>query len=182
VKHWRVLAVGIACFALGAVVQSSFAQSKPQNKKPAFSPDLLRGDTKAVAAVMLDGALQLAENGSWERIAVGRAWYLGGDRAKGQAIFDGVTAGKKVAGSDWIRLGRVYAEAGEWEKAVAAFDRAFPGDSDDDTGLVEYGALANVNKDRARAEALFARALKKNPGNFWHWVNAGGSFVGVRPQ
>ena len=71
---------------------------------------------------------------------------------------------------------------GEWDKAQAAFDKAFPANSDDDTGLVEYGALANLNKDRAKAEALFNRALKKNPDEFWHWVNVGGSYLGVRPQ
>lgn len=131
---------------------------------------------------MLDGALQLAENGSWERIAVGRAWYLGGDKAKGQRIFDGVATAKNVERSDWIRLARVYAEAGEWDKAQAAFDKAFPASSDDDTGLIEYGALANLNKDRARAEAFFNPAMKKNPGEFWHWVNVGGSYLGVRPQ
>jgi tetratricopeptide (TPR) repeat protein len=181
VKHWRVFVLGIACFVLGAVVQSGLAQKK-ETMKPAFGPELLKGDAKAVAAAMLDGALQLAENGTWERIAVGRAWYLGGDKAKGQQIFDGVTGGKKVAGSDWVRLGRVYAEAGEWDKAQAAFDHAFSAESDDDTGLLEYGALANVHKDRVKAEALFTRALKKNPGEFWHWVNAGGSYLGVRPQ
>ncbi len=66
----------------------------------------------------------LAEDGSWEKIAVGRAWYLGGDKAKASQIFDSVTSNKKVEGSDWFRLGRVYSEAGEWEKARDAFDRA----------------------------------------------------------
>jgi tetratricopeptide (TPR) repeat protein len=176
-----VFVLGVACFVLGAVAQSGLAQKK-ESKKPAFSPDLLKGDAPAVAAVMLDGALQLAENGSWERIAVGRAWYLGGDKAKGQLILDGVASAKNVGRSDWIRLARVYDEAGEWDKAQAAFDKAFPASSDDDTGLVEYGALANLNKDRAKAEALFNRAMKKNPGEFWHWVNVGGSYLGVRPQ
>ncbi len=180
-KQWRVFVLGVACFVLGAVAQSGFAQKK-ESRKPAFSPDLLKGDAQAVAAVMLDGALQLAENGSWERIAVGRAWYLGGDKAKGQQIFDGVTGARNVGRSDWIRLARVYDEAGEWDKAQAAFEKAFPASSDDDTGLVEYGALANLNKDRARAEALFNRAMKKNPEEFWHWVNVGGSYLGVRPQ
>ena len=180
-KHWRVFVLGVACFVLGAVVQSGFAQKK-DSKKPAFSPDLLKGDAKAAGAVMLDGALQLAENGTWERIAVGRAWYLGGDKGKAQQIFDGVTSAKSVGRSDWIRLARVYVEAGEWDKAQAAFDKAFPANSDDDTGLVEYGAFANLNKDRAKAEALFLRALKKNPEEFWHWVNVGGSYLGVRPQ
>ena len=84
--------------------------------------------------------------------------------------------------SDWFRLGRVYAEAGEWEKARAAFDRALPANSRDDSGMIEYGALANVNGDRAKAEALFEKGMTKNPREFWHWVNAGGSYLGVRPQ
>ena len=73
-------------------------------------------EPKAAAAALLDNALKLAEDGSWERIAVGRAWYLGGDKAKGQQIFDAVTSSKKAKGSDWFRVGRVYVEANEWDK------------------------------------------------------------------
>ena len=175
----RLVQVGLACFALGVFVQAGFAQAK----KPTFSPELLKGkDAKAAATVLLDGALQLAENGSWERIAVGRAWYLGGDKAKGQEIFDSVTTSKKVEDSDWFRLGRVYAEAGEWDKAHVAFDKALAMNPGDDSGMIEYGALANVNDDRARAEALFEKAMKKKPRAFWHWVGAGASYLGVRPQ
>ena len=76
--------------------------------------------------------------------------YFGGDKAKGQEIFDLVTGGKKVEDSDWFRVGRVYAEAGEWGKAQAAFDQALAMNADDDSGMIEYGALANVNNDRAR--------------------------------
>ncbi len=178
-KQWRVFGLGLVCFVLGAIVQSTIAQSR----KTVFSPDLVQGkDPGTAAAALLDGALQLAENGSWERIAVGRAWYLGGDKGKGQQIFDAVTGGKKVEASDWFRIGRVYAEAGEWDKAQSAFEHALTMDSGDDSGMVEYGALANVNKDRAKAEALFEKALKKNPREFWHWVGAGGSYLGVRPQ
>jgi tetratricopeptide (TPR) repeat protein len=131
---------------------------------------------------MLEGALQLAESGSWERIAVGRAWYLGGDKAKGQKIIDEVTGGKKVAGSDWFRIGRLYVEAGEWDQAQVAFDRALAIDNGDDSGMIEYGGFANINKDRDKAEALFVKAFRKNPREFWHWVNVGGSYLGVRPQ
>jgi len=178
-KQWRVFALGLVCFVLGALVQSGFTQSR----RPTFSPDLFRGkDAKTAAAALLDGALQLAENGSWERIAVGRAWYLGGDKAKGQQIIDGVTGSKKVEGSDWFRIGRVYAEAAEWDKAQTAFDRALAMDAGDDSGMIEYGALANVNNDRMKAEALFEKAFRKNPREFWHWVGAGGSYLGVRPQ
>jgi tetratricopeptide (TPR) repeat protein len=169
----------VACFALGALVQSGFAQGK----KPAFDPGLYQGkDPTAAASALLDRALVLAEKGSWERLAVGRAWYLGGDKAKGQQILDGVTAGNKAEASDWFRLGRMYAEAGEWDKAQPAFDRALEMNKDDDSGMLEYGALANVFKDREKAETLFARAFGRNPREFWHFVGAGGSYLGVRPQ
>jgi len=176
----RLVALGVGCFVLGVLAQSAIAQKA---KPPAFTPDLVQGkDAKAAATALLDGALVLAEDGSWERIAVGRAWYLGGDKEKGQKIIDGVTTGKKVAASDWWRVGRVYTEAGEWDKAKAAFDKALALEPDDDTGMIEYGGLANVNKERAKAEELFLKALKKKPREFWHWVNAGGSYLGVRPQ
>ncbi len=105
--------------------------------------------------------MKLAEDGSWERIAVGRAWYLGGDKAKGQQIFDAVTSSKKAKGSDWFRVGRIYAEANEWDKAQAAFDKALALEPDDDSGMIELGALLNVNKDRAKAETLFAKAMAR---------------------
>jgi tetratricopeptide (TPR) repeat protein len=154
-KTSRVVAVCVACFVAGALSQAGFAQGK----KPGFDPSVFEGSPPAVGA-----------------------WYLGGDKAKGQQIFDGVTSGKKVEGSDWFRIGRVYAEAGEWEKARGAFDKAIAMNADDDTGTIEYGAYALLNNDRAKAEGLFRIALQKKPKEFWHWVNAGGSYLGVKPQ
>jgi tetratricopeptide (TPR) repeat protein len=171
--------MGFTGFLIGVVVQSGEAQ----NKRPVYNAEMLKGkNAKESATVLLDGAMYFAENGSWERIAVGRAWYLGGDKAKGQGIFDAVTNNKKVEASDWFRIGRVYAEAQEWEKAVTAFDRALSADQGDDSGMIEYGSLANIQGDRVKAEALFERAMKKNSNEFWHWVNAGGSYLGVKPQ
>jgi tetratricopeptide (TPR) repeat protein len=176
----RIVAIGIACFLLGMLVTSGLAQSKGA---PAYNPDLYKSkDPKAAATALLDGALQLAGSGSWERIAVGRAWYLGGDKARGQMIFDGVTGGKKVAASDWFRIGRVYEEADEWDKAQTSFDKALAIDKGDDSGMIEYGGLANLHRDRAKAEGLFDQAFKKGPKDFWHWVGAGGSYLGVKPQ
>jgi len=178
-RHARLAAFGLACFIVGMVVQAGFAQGK----KPSFTSDLIKDKSaKDAATGLLDGALQLAESGSWERIAVGRAWYLGGDKAKGQEIFNLVTNSKKVESSDWFRIGRVYAEAGEWDKAQTVFDKAIAMSPDDDSGAIEYAALANVNKDRAKAEGLIEKAMKKKPREFWHWVNAGGSYLGVKPQ
>lgn len=178
-KRWQVVALGVGCFVFGAIVQTGLAQAR----RPAFSPDLYHGkDPKAAAQALLDGAVQLAGTGSWERIAVGRVYYLSGDKTKGQQFFDDVTSGKKVAASDWFRIGRVYSEAHEWDKAVVAFDKALALDPDDDSGTIEYGALANLNHDRGKAESMFAKALGQNPKEFWHWVNSAGSYLGVAPQ
>jgi tetratricopeptide (TPR) repeat protein len=172
-------------FMAGAFVSGLYAGPLlAQSRKPVFAVDRIHAMAPRDAATfLLDGALQLAEDGSWERIAVGRAWYLGGDKVRGQQIFDLVTASKKVERSDWFRIGRVYAEAGEWEKASRMFEQALSEGRgrDDDSGMVEYGALANINHDRTKAEALFATAMKKNPDEFWHWVSAGGSYLGVPP-
>ena len=171
-------AVCLMCFVAGFGVRGA-----AQGRRPTYSADLFQGkEPAAAAAALLDGALQLAGNGSWERIAVGRAWYLGGDKAKGQQIIDGVTSSRRVEGSDWFRIGRTYAEAGEWEKAREAFERFVAANPGDDSGLLEYGAFANVHKDRGKAEEMFARAFKENPREFWHWVNAGGSYLGVPPR
>jgi tetratricopeptide (TPR) repeat protein len=178
-KRSHVLGLALTCFVLGGIVQATFAQ----NKRPVFSPSIMTGqDPKAAATALLDGALYFAEDGSWERIAVGRAWYLGGDKARGQQLFDAVTKSRGVESSDWFRIGRVYVEAGEWEKAKQAFEAALAENSGDDTGMAEYGAFANVNGDRAKAEELFAKAFAKDREDFWHWVRAGGSYLGVKPQ
>ena len=178
-KYSRLVGICLACFTAGVLVQTGFAQSR----KPSFTPDMIKGkEPRQAATTLLDGALELAGTGSWERLAVGRAWYLGGNKAKGQEIFDSVTNNKKVEDSDWFRLGRIYAEAGEWDKAQAAFDRSLEMNEDDDSGMIEYGGLANVNHDRQKAEGLFEKAMRKQPREFWHWVNAGGSYLGVRPQ
>lgn len=63
-----------------------------------------------------------------------------------------------------------------------AFDRALEMDKGDDSGMLEYGALANIHMDCAKAETLFAQAFKRSPREFWHWVGAGGSYLGVKPQ
>jgi len=180
-KNWRMVAFGLVCFAFGTMVQSGLAQ---KNAKTVFNLDLVQGkDPKVAAAALLDGALTLAGTGSWEQIAVGRAWYLGGDKAKGQQIFDTVTSSKKVAASDWSRIARIYIEANEWDKAQPVFEKALAADPGDDTGAIEYAAEVNLHKDRAKAESLFAKTMSgKKASEVWHWINAGGSYLGVKPQ
>ena len=135
-KRGRVFAFGLACFLFGLVVQTGLA-----DKKVVFNADVFKGKPpKEAASAMLEQALKMAGDGSWERIAVGRAYYLGGDKAKGQQIFDAVTSGKKVKNSDWFRIARVYVEANEWDKAQPIFEKALAMEPDDDSGMVEFFA------------------------------------------
>jgi tetratricopeptide (TPR) repeat protein len=169
-KNTHVLVVAAVCllggFGLG------FAKGKPagvsvfQGKEP-----------KAAGQAALAEAERLAENGSWELIGVGRVYYLLGDKAKGQELFDRVT-GKKPEPSDWQRIGDVYAEAGEKDKAEAAYQKALSNPKDD-TGQSEIGAWYVRNGQREKGEALFAKALDRNPDDMWHYVRAAEAYLGV---
>jgi len=133
-------------------------------------------EAKAAASSLLAAAEEQAGSGSWELIGVGRVYYLSGDKEKGQAIFNRVTA-KKLEKSDVMRIGRVYQEAGEWDKAAIEFQRVLTMDAKDDSGMAEIGAYYNLHKDRAKAEELFSR----NNTNVWNTLAAAGSYLGVNP-
>jgi len=172
----KVLAALVVFAFLGGVavgVASSAAKS---------DPSLFTGKSpKEAALALLAVAQSQAGKGSWENIGIGRVYYLMGDKAGGQAIFDRVTAGK-IKESDWMRLGRVYEEAKEWEKAKAAFDKALSLDPKDAEKLAEIGAYYNLRGDRAKAEELFARSFQSKSDEVWNTLNVAGSYVGVRPQ
>src|SRR5437867_9281141 len=104
-------------FIIG-VVTGAFARGR------GVDPGLYHGKSKHEAAVaLLDLAKGQAGKGSWENLAVARTYYLGGMKPDGQAIIDGIIA-KKVVASDWMRIGEIYHDAGEWQKAKDAFDQA----------------------------------------------------------
>ena len=145
-------------------------------------PGMYKGkDPKDASRVLLPAALAQAGKGTWETIAVGRVYYLTGDKAEGQALFDRVI-NAKPAESDWMRLGRIYLEANEWDKARDAFDKAVALDPKDAGNLVEVGGWYNLHGDRAKAEELFDQAFKRKADDVWCTVNAAGSYVGVKPQ
>jgi tetratricopeptide (TPR) repeat protein len=163
-----VFLLGITLGALGA--------------KKGIDSSLFTGKSKADAgAALLDAAKTQAGSGSWERIAVGRIYYLSGRKAEGQALFDGVTA-KKPEGSDWIRIGRIYCEAGEWDKAKTAFDKALAMSPKDAPWMAEIGGYYNINGDREKAEAMFSKSFSLESDEFWSTVNIAGSYFGVKPQ
>src|SRR5678815_4492490 len=75
------------------------------------------------AAILLERGAQMAGKGSWERIAIAAVHYEGGDKAKGEAMLQAVLDGKPEW-SDYQRIGRLYADLGEWDKARPLFDKA----------------------------------------------------------
>jgi tetratricopeptide (TPR) repeat protein len=170
----RILIACAACLLVGVQLGLQAGQQKAgiavlQGKPP-----------KEAGLAALDVAERLAGKGSWERIGVGRVYYLSGDKAKGQALFDSVTNGKPER-SDWQRLGAVYAEAGENEKAAACYAKVID-DMRDDTGASEIGAWYVRVGQREKGEELIARALARNPQEVWHWVRAAEAYLGVRPN
>jgi tetratricopeptide (TPR) repeat protein len=133
---------------------------------------------KDAGIAALTEAERYAEKGSWEWIGIGRVYYLSGDKAKGQAIFDRITSAKPE-GSDWQRIGEVYAEAGENEKAEECFQKMLAKGAKDDTGQSEIGAWYIRTGRREKGEELFAKALARNPEDMWHYVRAAEAYLGV---
>ena len=152
----------VVVFAIGVAI-GAFAHNNPANAT------MFQGKTKEEAASALLGAARdQAGKGSWERIAVGRAYYLSGKKKEGQEIFDSI---RKQEDSDLLRIGRVYYEAGEWDKAKETFERLVAMAPKDAPWLAEIGAYYNLKGDRARAEELFAKSLALESGEVWNTTN-----------
>ena len=167
----RVIPLALV-FVLGAAVGAVAAKKK-------VDPSLYRGKDKPQAAeAILVLAKEQAGKGSWENIAVGRVYYLGGQKDRGQAVFDAVIE-RKAKASDWIRMGRVYVEAGDWDKAKQAFDQVRSLAPNDASKLAEIGVYYNVRGEREIAEELFRQALDLEPRAFWPLVNIAGSYLEV---
>lgn len=172
----RTLLVGLGTFIAGAALATVVAGKKapPPDPTPMF-----KGKTpKDAGATLLEEAERRAGGGSWERILVGRIYYLSGDKAKGQAIFDGIA---DKGGSDRWKIARVYAEAGDWDKAEPLFRHGVEADPDDDSGMAEFAAWLNLHGKRDEAEGLFAKALSHGEATGTAAV-AAGSYLGVKPK
>lgn len=124
-------------------------------------------------------AERLAGNGSWELIAVGRVYYLSGDKERGQALFDRAVSGKQSS-QDYARIGRVYAEAGEDAKATESFQMMLDLDPKDDTTQAAAGSWYLYTGDRARGEELIGKALSKHPNEVYDYVRAAEGLLKVR--
>lgn len=170
------VAIAAAVFVAGAGV--GYTAQKQQKTTTAMYH--AKANPEAAKELLAVAKLQ-AGKGSWEQIAVGRVYYLGGFKAEGQAIFDAILTGKHED-SDVFRIARVYSEAGEWDKARPMFDRYFKGTDDDGTGYAEVGALYLMNGDRANAEQMFDRSVAIEPEDLWSTLHIAGAYLNVRPQ
>jgi tetratricopeptide (TPR) repeat protein len=147
--------------------------------KGALGIDAIRGKpAKEAGLTALSEAERLAGKDTWELIAVGRVYYLSGDKPRGQALFDRVI-NAKPAGSDWARVGQVYAEAGENDRAEGCFQKMLALDAKDDTGQTKVGAWYIRIGQRDKGEALLAQAFQRNPDEVWHYVDAAEALLGV---
>lgn len=173
----KVAALTMAAVCLTAGVGIGYAAKV---KGPGMS--IITGKpAKEAGVAALKEAERLADGGSWELIQIARVYYLSGDKPTGQALLDKVLNGKSEA-SDWFRIARVYAEAGENAKAEQLFLRALAADPKDDSGQAEVGAWYIRTGQRDKGEELLAKAFSRNSEDIWHYVRAGEALMGVSPK
>lgn len=169
--------------AMAAVFVMGMGAGYAAKQKVAPSATDYRGqDAQQAARRLLEIALvQAGKNGSWERIGVGRVYYLGGMKAEGQAIFDALLFGKHDD-SDLFRIARVYQEAGEWEKAKPLFEQYLRDNPKDEKDTAEVGAYYLLAGDRDTAETYFDRSYDLEREELWATLDIAGAYLGVKPQ
>lgn len=141
--------------------------------------EVMRGKSdKDAAFAALAEAEHLAKGGSWELIAVGRVYYLAGEKARGEALFDSVVNGKP-GGSDFERIADVYAEAGDNDKASMMYEKMLALDPKDDSSQAEVGAWYIRIGHREKGEAMLALAFERSPNEPGYYVRAAESLLGV---
>ncbi|MBV8341797.1 MAG: hypothetical protein JO173_05385 [Gammaproteobacteria bacterium] len=169
-------ALAAGCLVIGAAIGTAAKEKGP-------GIELVRGKPpKEAGLAALAEAERLAGSGTWELLGVARVYYLSGDKARGQALIDRVLGGK-AQGSDWQRVGEIYADAGEQQKAEEQFQKMLALDvkGKDDTGRAEVGTWYIRIGQRDKGEELLAQALARNPDEVWHYVRAAEAYLGVPP-
>jgi|tagenome__1003787_1003787.scaffolds.fasta_scaffold20608744_2 tetratricopeptide (TPR) repeat protein len=172
-----VTSLAIACLGAGTLL--GYAAKVSGGGVAVFKGKPARDGAYAALAE----AEKLAGKGSWELIGVGRVYYLSGDKTRGQAVFDRVLTAKPES-SDYQRLGDIYAEAHENDKADEYYQKVLAADTKgkDDTAAAEIGAYYIRTGRRDKGEELFAKALARNPGENWHYVRAAEALLEVPRQ
>ncbi len=174
-KNSIAAALSLGCLVFGAAIAIAAKDTGP-------GMDLIRGKTAQEAgAASLAEAEKLAGSGTWELIAVARVYYLSGNKHQGQAILDRLLAGK-TDHNDWQRIGQVYADAVENDKAAQFFERALAADPKDDTGQSEISAWYIRIGQHEHGEELMAKAFARNPAEGSRYLRAAEAFLNVPPR
>lgn len=174
-KKIAAATLAAACLTLGIGIGYAAKSKGPGMTLIAGKP------AKEAGLAALQEAERLAGSGSWELIAVARVYYLSGDKTKGQALIDKVMGGK-TEGSDWHRIGRLYAEAGENARAEEFFQKALVAEPKDDSGQAEVGAWYIRTGQREKGEELLTKAFARNSDEVWHYMRAAEAFLNVAPK
>ena len=170
---------GIAAAAAALVFVAGVGVGYGAKLRP--GPALYQGkDGKAAAQALLEVARAQAGKGSWERIGVGRAFYLGGMKAEGEKIFADILAGEHEDGATY-RIARVYQQAGEWEKARPLFEQYLARNPKEAKDLAEVGTYYFQQGARAKAEELFARSFAADGDDVWATLLVAGAYLGLKP-
>ena len=111
------------------------------------------------------------QEGSHEQVVASS--HLGSDVSRSASSFKPPVAGT----ASWFLL-RIWFRARTRGQRPPQCSTA-PSSSPESGG---YDGSPSAGHDREKVEALFMKAFRKNPREFWHWVNAGGSYLGVKPQ
>lgn len=152
-------------------------------RKITVGQDAFRGKAPEQAATELLGAARiLAENDSWQNIAVARVLYLTGSKSEAQAIFDRILSSSKAEPGDLVRVARIYREAGEWDRARSLFDRVLGAAPKDEDWAAEIGIYHLLAGDRTTAETLFATSLAEDPSNLYNIADIAGAYLGLAPR
>lgn len=147
------LKAACAVLALAGVAGLAHAAPKPGRTDPA----MYRGQApQKAAAALLDVAKTQTEDGSWERIAIGRIYYLGGRKPDGEAMFKALLDRTEKT-SDLYRIAQVYAEAGEWPKARPLLDRMLTMKEADAGDVLRAARAYAEHREWARAKPLFEK-------------------------
>jgi tetratricopeptide (TPR) repeat protein len=173
-KKIAVAALAAACLTAGMGIGYAAKVKGPGMSLVSGKP------AKDAGMTALQEAERMAGSGSWELIAVARVYYLSGDKARGQAVIDKVLPNAQA--SDWHRIGQLYAEAGENDKAASYFEKALATEPKDDTGQAEVGAWYIRTGQREKGESWLSKAFARNSDEFWHYMRAAEAYLGVPPK
>jgi Flp pilus assembly protein TadD len=133
---------------------------------------------KEAGLAALAEAERLAGKNPSDLIAIGRVYYLSGDRARAEALFDRAVSGKPKSGKYQL-MAEVYADAGDTAKAEATYGRMLALDPDEESLRAEVGAWYIRIGQRAKGEQLLAKAFQTGPHDSSLYLRAAESLLGV---